>query len=262
MAYFGFRPQPILDGEHRCMLGRLFRSLRSQPPKAEFGPVSPEEPFYAVGDVHGRLDLLTRLLAKFDPAKRVVMVGDYVDRGDDSKGVLSLLMARPNTVCLRGNHEQMLIEFLEKPEKTGGRFLHNGGLQTLASFGIGGVLPGSDDAALVEAAQELRTAMGPEMIKWLSTLPYQFRSGNLAVVHAAAAPTVPMDLQAPRHLMWGHKDFPLTQRQDGTWIVHGHTIVPSVDIEPGRIALDTGAYATNRLSAVLFEASGIEVFHA
>jgi len=104
--------------------------------------------------------------------------------------------------------------------------------------------------------------MGPRTLQWLTDLTYQHRSGNLAVVHAAAAPDVPMELQAPRHLMWGHKDFPLTDRQDGIWIIHGHTIVPSDDIEPGRIALDTGAYATNRLSGEMFSPGATELFSA
>ncbi|SMY06277.1 metallophosphoesterase family protein [Flavimaricola marinus] len=244
------------------MLGRLFRSLRAQPSKGVFGPVAPAEPFYAVGDVHGRSDLLTKLLSQFDPDTRVVMVGDYIDRGDESRAVLDLLTNRPGTVCLRGNHEQMLIDFLSKPAAAGARFLRNGGLQTLASYGIGGVLPTSADDLLAEKAAQLHEAMGAETVDWLRELPYQFQSGNVVVVHAGADPNVPMDLQAPRHLMWGHKDFPAKDRQDGLWIVHGHTIVPQVDIEPGRIAIDTGAYATGRLSAVLVNESGAHVIQA
>jgi serine/threonine protein phosphatase 1 len=245
------------------MLGRLFASLRSkQTSQTRFAPLAPNEPFYAVGDVHGCSALLAGLLAKFDPALPVVMVGDYVDRGDDSRGVLTMLMDRPGTTCLRGNHEQMLIDYLARPEEAGARFLRNGGLQTLASFGIGGVQPTSEPALLADKAEALRAAMGQPMIDWLDRLPCQFSSGNVAVVHAGADPAVPMDLQAPRNLMWGHRDFPSKDRSDGLWIIHGHTIVPSVDIEPGRIAIDTGAYATGRLSAVLVEERGASVLQS
>jgi serine/threonine protein phosphatase 1 len=161
------------------MLGRLFASLRSkQTSQTRFAPLAPNEPFYAVGDVHGCSALLAGLLAKFDPALPVVMVGDYVDRGDDSRGVLAMLMDRPGTTCLRGNHEQMLIDYLARPEEAGARFLRNGGLQTLASFGIGGVQPTSEPALLADKAEALRAAMGQPMIDWLDRLPCQFVVGQ------------------------------------------------------------------------------------
>lgn len=244
------------------MFGRLLASLRGQPSaQAGFAPPAPAEPFYAVGDVHGCSALLRDLLARFDPGVPVVMVGDYVDRGEDSRGVLDLLMTRPGTTCLRGNHEQMLIDYLVRPEDAGGRFLRNGGMQTLASFGIGGVQPTSEAALLAAKAEDLREAMGQPTIDWLTALPCQIVSGNVAVVHAGADPAVPMDLQAPRNLIWGHRDFAAKARTDGLWIVHGHTIVPAVDIAPGRIAIDTGAYATGRLSAVLVAEGGASVLH-
>lgn len=244
---------------------QLFRA-----PKHTFSaPLAPEVPFYALGDLHGRDDLLQQLLQQLydiaDPQACLVCVGDYIDRGENSADVLRRIhdlqreAGADVMICLRGNHEQMLLDYLARPDEAGARFLRNGGLQTLASFGVGGVSATSPGAALIDKALEMREAMGPKMVAWLDGLGYQYLSGNVAVVHAAANPSASMSEQAHRHMIWGHRDFPQKDRQDGIWVIHGHTIVPSVDIEPGRIAVDTGAYATGVLSAVAITESGTDI---
>lgn len=213
-----------------------------------FPPVAPDAPFHLIGDIHGRSDLLQRALAGLKSDRPVVFVGDYIDRGEDSAGVLRLLIDRPNTHFLRGNHEEMLLNFLDDPIAQGARWLRYGGLQTLASYGVTGVTETSSGAELELVRDALLRAMGPEQIFWLRTLPLSHRSGNVAVTHAGADPRRGFDSQDPRALVWGHRDFGRVPRQDGVWIAHGHTIVDEPIATEGIISVDTGAYATGRLT--------------
>lgn len=215
----------------------------------EMPPISVGQPVFVIGDVHGRFDLLEKLLAKAVPGEQIICVGDYVDRGDNSAGVLRLLMSRDDVICLMGNHEQMMLKFLDNPEKAGSRWLRYGGLQTLASFGVSGVTETSKGELLTQAATALIAAMGPEMVEWLRGLPVMFETGNLTVVHAGADPTMPISMQGRSTLMWGHADFATVMRTDGRWIAHGHTIVDQPSAENGKISTDTGAYATGTLTA-------------
>ncbi len=225
--------------------------------KTPDAPLLPEGPFYVIGDIHGRHDLLLTLLAKIadegDDAE-IVCVGDYVDRGEQSMEVLSFLFSEANKAggklhCLMGNHEEMMLSFLETPETHGPRWLRNGGLQTLASFGIRGISEGTTGEALVIARDTMRSLMGAPMENWLRSLPAYWQNGNIAVVHAGADPETPISQQLQKHLVWGHPDFLNTPRGDGVWVVHGHTIVSESTLQNGRIAIDTGAYATGRLTA-------------
>ncbi len=221
---------------------------RSAQPTAHFDPAAPEAPFIVIGDLHGRADLL-ELLLKSVPDVPLICVGDYVDRGDHSADVLRILQARSDIICLAGNHENMMLKFLEAPEKSGPRWLRYGGLQTLASFGVTGIAESTSGSDLVQARNQLQNAMGDEMISWIKQMPYRWTSGNVTVVHAGADPALPISDQDRRVLQWGHPDFRRIPRQDGMWIAHGHTIVDKAHYENGRIAVDTGAYATGKLSA-------------
>jgi serine/threonine protein phosphatase 1 len=218
----------------------------------------PEFPFVVVGDVHGRADLmleLDRLIEARCPGWPVVFLGDYVDRGDQSREVLELLFSvspesTPPVTCLMGNHERMLLAFLEDPAKNGARWINNGGLQTLASFGIAPPRGGSADAAaLAQLRDRLEAEMGAPMIDWLRARPLSWRSGNVWAVHAGADPDLPMIEQPRDVLLWGHPEFPRRARSDGQWVVHGHTVVEAPQVRDGRISVDTGAYATGKLSA-------------
>ncbi|MCR8724690.1 metallophosphoesterase [Frigidibacter sp. ROC022] len=217
-------------------------------------PPAPEEPIAVIGDVHGCAALLDRLLerlAEEAPAARKIFVGDLIDRGDDSAGTLARLRELPDAVCLQGNHEEICFDFLHAPEDQGPRWLKVGGLQTLASFGIGGLSISSRGAALSKARDDLVAAMGEATLDWLRGLPSSWQSGNVLVTHAGADPAVPPGAQADAVLHWGHRDFGRVPRQDGVWVVHGHVIVDEVRIRDGRISVDTGAYAHGRLSAVV-----------
>ncbi|TMV05608.1 serine/threonine protein phosphatase [Ruegeria sediminis] len=223
-----------------------------------FPPVAPEHPFYLIGDIHGRADLLDRALKRLEADHPVVFVGDYIDRGEDSAGVLRALIDRPNAHFLKGNHEEMLLSFLGDPITHGPRWLRYGGLQTLASYGVAGVTETSKGPELEAVRDALTRAMGPEQIFWLRTLPLTYRSGNVAVVHAGADPRLDPDSQDSGNLIWGHKDFGRVPRRDGLWIAHGHTIVDEPVAERGIISVDTGAYATGRLSVAAIREGGVE----
>ena len=223
-------------------------------PLAFASPLAPEQPLAVIGDVHGRDDLLAQLAAEVAssaPTAQVVLVGDLIDRGERSAQVLHRVSERGDWLCLRGNHEAMCLEFLDDPERFGPRWLGNGGLQTLASFGIGAVSQQSRGGALRQARDRLEVAMGDKLIGWLRKRPLHWRSGNVVVVHAAADPGRPIEGQSEQVLLWGHPRFAEEPRQDGLWVVHGHTILPQPVVRKGRIGLDTGAYATGRLTAAL-----------
>ncbi len=215
-------------------------------------PVMPDGPIAVIGDVHGCDDLLARMLDWLDreaPDHRPVMVGDLIDRGEDSAGVLRRVMGRPEIVALKGNHEAMCLAFLDEPEAQGQQWLRNGGLQTLASFGVR--LPGSEPEEMREAALRLRDAMGEAMGAWLRERPLLWRSGNVAVVHAGADPRRPLEEQEEEVLLWKRPRRGERARADGVWLVHGHSIVAEPEVQGGRVNVDTGAFATGVLTAVL-----------
>jgi serine/threonine protein phosphatase 1 len=230
----------------------------------------PDEAFLAVGDIHGCDELLGKLLGRLEdyahPSAKLVLVGDYVDRGDHSADVLRRIHrmqteAGPELmICLRGNHDQMLLDFLDDPQTSGTHWFRHGGLQTLASYGIAGVAATAPQGAWIEARDRLREGMGEALEAWLRALPTSWQTGNVFVCHAGADPAVPVDLQRSRTLIWGHPDFATVPRADGVWVVHGHTITERARPQEGRIRVVTGAYATGRLTAALLETGKVQFF--
>ncbi len=221
------------------MLSRILN--RFQRTAFDMALIAPDADLVVVGDVHGRADLLVRVLERAGSAQ-IVCVGDYVDRGPNSAGVLRCLQDRADIVCLGGNHEEMMQRFLEDPQGKGARWLKHGGVQTLESFGI----TRHEDAR--DARDALVTAMGTELVAWLRGLPDRFVSGNVAVVHAGADPLVAIAAQKGATLRWGHPRFQTQARKDGVWVAHGHTVYAQGAVQQGRIAVDSGAYATGRLT--------------
>ncbi len=220
--------------------------------------MAPQEPLAVVGDIHGRDDLLDLMLARLTPTEaRIVFVGDYVDRGSGSAAVLrrlqSLCAERAGTLCLKGNHEDMMLRFLGDPQDNAG-WLTYGGLETLSSFGIDGA-----GGAPADLAGALRAKMGAQMIDWLAALPHLFQSGNVAVSHAGADPARAITDQSDEALVWGQTGYGRMQRSDGIWVVHGHVIAARVTAQMGHINVDTGAYKTGRLSAAILRAGAFEV---
>ncbi|WP_319825139.1 metallophosphoesterase [Thalassovita sp.] len=245
-------------------LFKLFGQKKARQAAGFTHPVAPDQPFLAIGDVHGRADLLEqleRIILERAPGLPAVFVGDYIDRGDHSAQVLDLLMSSSEggvqpVFCLRGNHEAMCLRFLDNPIETGPRWLRFGGLQTLASYGI--KVPDTNKAALQRIRDDLAMAMGDATIDWLRARPVIWSSGNVHVTHAGADPARPMTEQLRKHLVWGHQDFDQKTRTDGQWVVHGHVIMDTPQANLGRIAIDTGAYVTGRLTAALIADGSVQ----
>lgn len=243
-----------------ALISRLRRALAPQrrPPPLP----RPDPPICLIGDVHGRRDLLARLLRRIDQRRdadraRLVVLGDMIDRGPDSAGVLRLLRLRQRQaaippICLMGNHERMMLDFLDDPAGSAAWLAH-GGTETLASYGVA-----ADPTDPDGTARAARAALPPDVATWLGALPLHWTADGVAAVHAGADPARPLGAQDPDALLWGHPAFARRTRRDGLWIAHGHSIVPEARIAEGRIAADTGAWTTGRLSAVWLDRDGAE----
>jgi serine/threonine protein phosphatase 1 len=241
------------------MIRRLSSWLRASwpggSPATPLAPVAPDQPACVIGDIHGRADLLARALRQTEG--QLVCVGDYIDRGPGSAEVLRMLAAQPRIICLMGNHEEMLLSFLDDPAQAGPRWLHFGGAQTVESFGIPMPSGKLDAQALTGLRDALRAALGPDLEGWLRALPSYWQSGNLAVTHAGADPALPMDQQRTESLRWGHPKFGAIPRRDGMWVLRGHVIYDDPLVDRGVISIDTGAWRTGRLTCAYINAGEI-----
>lgn len=244
------------------MLPRILSQLdprrRSPPVPVNSARIRPDRALFAIGDTHGCVAQLTQMFARLDEVARgdeiCVFLGDYVDRGPQSREVLLLLyklsQSTPERViCLMGNHERMLLDFIDDPAGVGAGWLHNGGVETLSSFGIEVPKDAIQSGATVDLAQRLEKALPKGLQEWLRTLPRQWSTGNIHCVHAAMSPKRPPDDQRGTVLLWGHPDFLTTPRSDDNIVVHGHTVVRQAGMSGNRIAVDTGAHLTGRLTA-------------
>jgi serine/threonine protein phosphatase 1 len=226
---------------------------------------------YAVGDVHGRADLLARLadLVAVDLAERpaaqalAVFLGDYVDRGRDSAGVLDRLAAGQfptPMISLRGNHEETFLEFLQNPEILES-WRHYGGVETLVSYGVSArdIMRGRGyDAARVA----LWEALPPAHLDFLNGTLLSWSAGDYFFAHAGVRPQVPLERQNAHDLLWIREEF-LNYRGsfDDKVVVHGHTPMPEAELLHNRINVDTGAYATGVLTCVVLEADARRLIH-
>ncbi|MBS4046866.1 MAG: serine/threonine protein phosphatase [Alphaproteobacteria bacterium] len=218
---------------------------------------------YAIGDIHGRADLLDRLHDQIEadlrtaPEKTVIVyLGDYVDRGADSHGVIERLtrsrFSNVETIALLGNHEDMLLQFMDAPYGAS-LWLSNGGDATLASYKV--KVPASfDDLLFTQRA--LLGAMPRHHKQFLSSLPEQVQYGDYLFVHAGIKPGLPLDRQSREQMIWIRDVFLNSEVDHGLIVVHGHTIVHEVEWRSNRIGVDTGAYTTGRLTALVLEGAG------
>jgi serine/threonine protein phosphatase 1 len=217
---------------------------------------------YAVGDVHGRADLLQSLLAAIDhdlirhPARRSIEVflGDYVDRGPASREVLDILLKRGRTretVFLKGNHDMYVTEFLKDPSMLND-WREFGGFETLMSYGVVPILsPDRDQQS--ELATQFAHALPQAHLQWLRRLKSSFICGDYFFVHAGVRPGVPLVKQDENDLLLIRDEFLLCEQDFSKVIVHGHTPVSEPDVRSNRINIDTGAYATGQLTCLILE---------
>jgi serine/threonine protein phosphatase 1 len=219
---------------------------------------------YAIGDIHGRLDLLDRAIAAIErdieqhgPAALTVTLGDYIDRGPASSGVIARLAADPFPtpyVALKGNHEAILEQFLTNPQ-AGLHWRKFGGLETLHSYGVpvGELMAGKN---FEEAAQRLRAALPDEHMSFLQALRTSTSHGKYFLCHAGVRPGVALDRQSEADLLWIRDEFLNSTMDFGKIVVHGHTPGEAPDVRPNRINIDTGAFATGLLTCVALEEDG------
>lgn len=244
-------------------------------------PASPAVPagrtVYAIGDVHGRLDLLDALLAAIaadvgdggGAAHRVsvVFLGDVIDRGPDSRGVIDRLMsgppagplARAEWVCLMGNHEAVLLDFLADVS-AGPGWCAYGGLDTVRSY-LDYDPPAGWQADMGEVRSLLLRHMPHGHRRFLAGLPLTHRIGDYLFVHAGVRPGVDLERQSPEDLLWIRHEFLDDARWHGKVVVHGHTPAAMPQVRPNRIGIDTRAYASGRLTALVLEGEGRRFLH-
>ncbi len=217
---------------------------------------------FAIGDVHGRADLLDQVFRRIDahiaahPVGRPIqiLIGDYIDRGPHSREVLDRLIERAESnemVLLKGNHETFVFDFLRDPSMLQS-WSQMGGLETLMSYGVTPCL-NPDAKTQKELAIALQAVLPKSHLTFLGSLQSSFSCGEFFFAHAGVRPRVPLAKQREEDLLWIRDDFLLYEEEFGKIIVHGHTPVPEIDIRPNRINIDTGAYATGRLTCLVIQ---------
>jgi serine/threonine protein phosphatase 1 len=218
---------------------------------------------YAVGDIHGRLDLLNLLLAEIEadiaarPPRRnfIIFLGDFVDRGPESAGVVERLRTyqHPSAriIFLGGNHEEVLLNILAGKRGVLPSWLKFGGAECALSYGVDVQELGRvhEDAAI----EMVRAAVPREHREFLENLADTFRFGDYLFVHAGIRPGVAVDEQSRKDLRWIRDPFLSDAKEHGFVVVHGHTIVERAEERPNRIGIDTGAYHSGVLTALAIE---------
>jgi len=220
---------------------------------------------YAIGDVHGRLDLLRDLLRRIeqDNADRsgaktyLIFLGDLVDRGPHSCGVIDHLLAHPpsfaRTIFLKGNHEEFFLRVLTGEDEIVADWLAYGGYECIESYGVNkGWALNASPSAIVD---RLRVAVPEAHKQFLVGMADTFRFGDYLFVHAGIRPGVPLEQQSGKDLRWIRDGFLDDSTDHGLTVVHGHTIVERPEVHTNRIALDTGAYRSGVLTAICLEGS-------
>ncbi len=217
---------------------------------------------YAVGDIHGRYDLLTemhrRIMAEILRDRpddwRIIYLGDYIDRGPASRQVLNFLSGsiatEPRVMAIAGNHDIGFLAFLDQPQASG-IFANYGGDATARSYGVD--IDFSSREGLMRGHAELVKAVPEEHKHLLHTLKLSVTLGDFFFSHAGIRPGVPLEEQSSGDLVWIRECFRDYRELHPKLIVHGHTPVPAPEIMPNRVNLDTGAYYTGRLTGMMFE---------
>jgi len=217
---------------------------------------------YVVGDIHGRSDLLDRIVKEIKrdietkpaPESLTVTLGDYVDRGPDSRGVLDRLICNPfptKYIGLKGNHEELFEAFLSD-STVASQWRQLGGVETLHSYRVpvSSLMTGKGFDA---ASSALRQAVPQEHLSFLESLKLSMSIGEYFLCHAGVRPGIPLEHQSAADLLWIRGEFLNSKMNFGKVVVHGHTPTESPEVLPTRINIDTGAFVTGRLTCLVLE---------
>lgn len=227
--------------------------------------VPADQRWYAIGDIHGCYAELNRLIKAIDDDDtqrgptdtRLLFVGDYVDRGPGSREVIELMMrldiGHERVIFLMGNHEETLLSAANGNRRAAALFHKMGGRETLLSYGVSA--QDYDSADTAEIIDMIRSAIPPDHLRWMRDLRLSYEVGDYLFVHAGIRPGVPLHSQLSSDLRWIRNEFLESSEDHGMMIVHGHSVTDQVDERPNRIGIDTGAYASGRLSAIGLEGS-------
>jgi serine/threonine protein phosphatase 1 len=249
------------------MLGAVLRRFPGRRAKPRAHRLPEGTRVYAIGDVHGCLDELNRLLDAIEKdllgrnvRAQLIFLGDLVDRGPNSAGVIErVLQGRlpgDDSLFLMGNHEEAMLACADGDTGTYGKWLQYGGLQTLESYGI---TEREVFGRRFDLARAMRDAIPAAHIRFIRSFQDHMTVGDYVFVHAGIRPGRSLPEQASGDLRWIRADFLNSQADHGFVVVHGHTIVQRVEQHGNRIAVDTGCYLSGRLSAVVMEGSAVEV---
>ena len=218
-----------------------------------------ERTVYAVGDIHGRADLLADLEKKIladwgehgGKNSFLVFLGDYIDRGPRSRDVIQRLITGFPLPAryLRGNHDQMLLDFMRDPD-IGEDWRRLGGIETLASYGVD-IAEISLGRGFERAASELKSRMPEAHISFFEGLEMSITTERYFFCHAGVRPGVRLNAQNDQDLLWIRQPFLGSEADFGKVVVHGHTPVEEPEILPNRINVDTGAYLTGKLTCLI-----------
>jgi serine/threonine protein phosphatase 1 len=217
---------------------------------------------YAVGDIHGRLDLLNELLARIKtdialrPTERSVYVflGDYIDRGPSSRETIDRLIehgATHETVFLKGNHELIAIKCLSD-RGLFDQWLRLGGMETLVSYSVPAETLASGKQ-IAELQSAFHSALPQAHFRFFRDLQTSFSCGDFFFAHAGVKPDVELPQQKENDLLWIREEFLSSNRDFGKIVVHGHTPASEIEVKPNRINIDTGAFATGRLTCLVID---------
>lgn len=223
---------------------------------------------YAIGDIHGRLDLLTELHGRIaadaarrqSPRRLIIYLGDLVSRGPDSKGVvervLSWLPSGFERSALKGNHEDLLLRTRDGDHTAARHWLDYGGVSAMKSYGLD-VSPDQprDPDAIALLCQQFSASLPKAHSAFFDSLPTSLHTGDYFFAHAGIRPGIPLEAQTARDLIWIRKAFLSSRGNHGAVVVHGHCISPEPELLDNRIGIDTGAYASGVLTSLVLEGS-------
>ena len=229
---------------------------------------------YAIGDVHGYLNLLKSIHEKIqtdlkdigNKQYRIVYLGDYIDRGPDSAGcaqfLIDLLSEDENVICLKGNHEDKLENFLADPQDLADSFFGYGGIECAMSYSVDNAILSNAHKNAVEVCTELKEKIPSEHKRFYANLTKSVTFGDYFFSHAGVRPGVSLDKQSDDDLMWIRAEFISNEALYDKVIVHGHTPAHPMEILPNRINVDTCAYDTGVLSCLVLEGTSYKVIEA